>query len=106
MGPIGHRPQRRAGRKVVAGGEQSHQGDEPAVGAAVQADALRVDAVLVHQVLGTVDLVLQILPAHVLVNRGAPVTTVAGRAPVIDIEHRGAALHQQMVESSQVPVRS
>ncbi len=96
--PIGHRPQRRAGREHVGLGEHRHQSNEPAVAAAIKADLLRVHALRRHQVSRRIHDVVQVLAAHVLVDRGAPVAPISGRAAVIHVDHGEAALHQQVME--------
>ena len=96
--PVGHRPQRRAGGEDVRRREHRHQRDEPAVAAAVDADALRIDLLRGAQVLRAVDDVLEILAAHVTVDRRAPVAAVAGARAVVDVEHDVAARREQVVE--------
>ena len=50
------------------------------------------------EVLRAVDDVLEILAAHVPVDRGAPVAAVAGAGAVVDVEHDVAARGEQVVE--------
>ena len=53
---------------------------------------------VVDQVLRAVDDVVEVLAAHVAVDRGAPVAAVAGAAAVVHVEHHVAARRQQVVE--------
>ena len=50
------------------------------------------------QELRAVDDVLEILAAHVAVDRGAPVAAVAGAGAVVHVEHDVAARREQVVE--------
>ena len=96
--PIGNRPQGRAGGEGVALGEHGHQGEKAAVTATPKADFRRVGAVAGHQVMGGVGEIVEVLAAHMPVDRGSPVAPIAGRAAVIDIDDDEAALHQQVIE--------
>src|SRR2546423_13318154 len=53
---------------------------------------------LVDEVAHGVDVVVQILAAHVSVNPRAPVAPVPGGAAVVDAQDREAALHQNVME--------
>src|SRR5262249_37241918 len=90
--------QRGPGGEHVGFGEHGHQRDESAVAAAIYAHALRVNAVLGHQIFHGVYVIAQILAAHVPVDRRAPIAPVARRGPVIDVHYDEAAFHQQVVE--------
>src|SRR5690606_1240142 len=96
--PVRNGAQGGAGFKSTGRGEQGHQGDEAAGGAAVDADAPGVDAELSGQVAGAVNVVVQVFAAYMAVDGGAPVAAIAGAASVVDIEHGVAVVHQQVVE--------
>ena len=103
--PVGYRPQRRAGREDVRRREHRHQRDEAAIAPAVDANAPRIHLLLRRQVLRAVDDVLEILAAHVPVDRRPPVAPVAGARPVVDVEHDIAAGCQQVVEHVLAEIR-
>src|SRR3954468_764676 len=98
VGPVGHRAKRRTRSEHVRSREHRHQRDEPAVAPAVDANAPRVDLLLRDDELRAVDDVLEILAAHVAVDRGAPVAPVPGAGAVIDVEYHVAPRGEQVVE--------
>jgi hypothetical protein len=98
MGPIRDRAQRRARGEMLRLGEQRHEGDEPAVGTAIDADAGRVHALVFGQVPCAVHLVGQVLAPHVAVNGGPPIPSITARGPEIDVEDREPLRRQQVVE--------
>ncbi len=96
--PIGDGAQRGARAEACGLGEEGHEGDEAAVRSSVDADALGVDAKLLLEEAGTVDLVGQVEATHVPVDGGSPVAAVAGGSAVVHVEHDVAARREQVVE--------
>src|SRR5262245_2062932 len=78
MRPIGDGPQGGSGGEDVRLGEHRHQRDEAAIAAAVKAHVFGVDAVLRHQIFHGVNMIAQILAAHVPIDSRTPVATVTG----------------------------
>src|SRR5439155_16331191 len=72
--------------------------DEAAIAATVDSDPPRIDILFVFQPARRVDLIVEVLAAHVTIDCGAPVATVAARSAVIDVEHEIAARHQHVME--------
>ncbi len=96
--PVGDRPQRRASREHTGLGEHGHQGHEPAVAPAVQADAGGVHPHLAHEPPGTIHVVAQVLAAHMPEDGGPPVTPVARAAAVVHVEDGVAPRREHVVE--------
>ena len=87
MRPIGHGPERGAGRKDVRGCEHGHEGNKPAVRTAINSNAFGVDAMLLNHPRSAVYLVVDVLAAHEAVNIRAPIAAVAGAGTVVNIEN-------------------
>src|SRR4051794_40223706 len=72
--------------------EQRHERIEPAVAATKEPDPLGIDVVVLREELDRGDPGLNVLVTHGAVDRRAHVTTVPGRAAVVEHEVGGAAL--------------
>ena len=104
MRPVRDGPQRGAGGEDVGRFEERHQRHEPAVGAAVDADARAIDVRVFHEPLDAVEVIFELGRAHVAVDRGAPRAAVAGGAAIIHVDHDVAVLHEQLVKQKLVVV--
>ena len=96
--PIGHGPQRRARREHIRLCEHRHQRDEAAIAAAVHADPSSGRRRAAPPSTCRVHFVVQILAAHVLVDRRAPVPPISRRSRGNRRRSPGPALHQQVVK--------
>src|SRR2546423_11831917 len=57
-----------------------------------------VDALSPHEPLCCVNLIVEILAAHMPVDAGSPIAAVTRRRSIINIHHRVAVLHQEVMK--------
>ncbi len=102
--PVGHRRHRRAGRDLVGGLGQQHQGHVAAVAPAVGADARRIDPGLLLQPGDAGELVLDLDLAHLAEDRVLEGLSTTRHAAVVEAEHHVAALRHPLGEIEVVGV--
>ena len=97
VAPVRHTPQRGPGLESLGLEEHGHQGHEPAVRAAVDADALGVRVVVRSGVVDAVFEIFELGVAHVAVDGRAPVAPVALRRTEVGRDNDEALVVEQRV---------
>ena len=96
--PIGNGPESRASRKFAGGRKHGHQGNEPAIGAAINPDSLGIHPVIFRQPISRIHMVGKVFATHKAVDTRAPVASVTRRPPVINVEYGIALIDQQVMK--------
>src|SRR5262245_34061630 len=98
MRPVRHRSQCRAGREQVRFCKHCHQSYEATITAPIKPDSFWIDAMLLHEVVHSIDMITKIFSTHVTIDSGSPVSPVTGTATVINVQHEESTFHQQVIK--------
>src|SRR5690606_16652204 len=85
--PVGYRTKSCPCCEHTRCGELGHEGNESAIGSAVYPDFGRVNGVILCQPFRTVNIVGQVLSAHMPIDPGSPVPSIACTSPIVHIEY-------------------
>src|SRR5690606_5776045 len=98
MGPVGNRAEGCSRSKCVGFSKQCHEGDETAVASSVDPNFIRINAMLLYQILNPINLVGKVFSSHMSVDPGSPVSSVTCTSSVIDVNDCVAEVGEEVVE--------